>query len=656
MQYRREIDGLRAVAVLPVIFYNSGVPGFAGGYVGVDVFFVISGFLITGILLKDLDQGRFSIVDFYERRCRRILPALLFVLACCIPFSLTLMLPAALEGFGINLLAVVTFCSNIVYWRRSNYFGAGAELDPLLHTWSLAVEEQYYLFFPLLLAGIWSLGRRKIVWILAALAVASLGLSEWGANRYPNAAFFLAPSRIWEILIGSLCAFVPAQRKRRWDDVAALAGLLMIAAAMALYDASTPFPGFHAAVPVVGTALVLIFAEGSSVVGRLLSLRPFVAVGLISYSAYLWHQPLFAFARLNSLSTPSLAQMMILSVVALVLAYLSWRFIERPFRSGARVQGSARRLFAAAAISAGVLGCAGIALWTSEGLPQRMPVAIAPLLDMRAANDPACFNSLSADAIRAGKRCLIGDSEARTSVAVIGDSHADSVTEVLSDHLRTAGRRAAMFSWSWCPPLEMLATASIKKGGCMAARDEALRQIASNPTIATVVFYAEWSNYTTGMRPGDENIARYRFDNGSGDNPTEFAKALAFTLDRLQNKSVILVLPTPEYGFNVPDRAARYLLSGKGQLDDLRMPVASYDERNAAARRILIHEIRSRRIASVDPRDLFCDSSRCRITDDRGRPLFVDGVHLSYWGALKLVPDIVAAVQAASRHPPLAAP
>lgn len=207
MKYRREIDGLRALAVLPVIFFHAGFKAFEGGFVGVDIFFVISGYLITNIILSDLNAGKFSIVTFYERRARRILPALFFVMLCCLPFAWLWLVPTHLEDFCQSMAAVSVFSSNILFWRESGYFGVASELKPLLHTWSLAVEEQYYLFFPLFLLGLWKLRKRWIFGSLALVAIVSLLLAQWGAYNKPAATFFLLPTRGWELAIGALIAF-----------------------------------------------------------------------------------------------------------------------------------------------------------------------------------------------------------------------------------------------------------------------------------------------------------------------------------------------------------------------------------------------------------------------------------------------------------------
>ncbi len=336
LAYRPEIDGLRALAVLPVILFHAGFELFSGGFVGVDVFFVISGYLITSIILSEKQAGTFSIARFYERRARRILPALLCVTIVCVPFAWWWMPLTQLKNFFASIAAVLVFGSNIYFWRRSSYFDIAAEEKPLLHTWSLGVEEQYYLFFPLLLVFCWRLGPKRLGIFILFCALASFGISELIISRGKTEAnFFLLPSRAWELFVGSLAALLSVywcSKPSRWNNALSALGLTFILAAIFLCDKSIPFPGVYALLPTLGAALIILFATENTPVAKLLSLRLMTSIGLISYSAYLWHQPLFAFARIYYFETPRPLVFAILAVTSLVLAYLTQRFVETPFR------------------------------------------------------------------------------------------------------------------------------------------------------------------------------------------------------------------------------------------------------------------------------------------------------------------------------------
>lgn len=362
MQYRREIDGLRALAVLPVILFHAGYHPFAGGFVGVDVFFVISGYLITSIILSDLVKGRFTIADFYERRARRILPALFLVMFLCLPFAWLWLQPDDMKDFSESLVSVSLYVSNILFWRESGYFQAAAELKPLLHTWSLAVEEQFYIFFPVMMILAWRWGRRWVPAILVIGLLASFAISQWGVMTNPAGAFFLLPARGWELLAGGLAAYylhhfqAPGSPVIR--EVGSGLGIILVLIAIFTYDEGTSFPGVNAILPVLGTTLIILFASPATLAGRALGLKPMVGIGLISYSAYLWHQPLFAYARHRSIEPPTDLLFAVLSVVSLVLAYFSWKYVEAPFRDKRRF--TRRTIFTLALLGSGFFIVIGI--------------------------------------------------------------------------------------------------------------------------------------------------------------------------------------------------------------------------------------------------------------------------------------------------------
>ena len=420
-----------------MVLFHAGFAGFSGGYVGVDVFFVISGYLITSILIEDLRTGRFSVTRFYERRARRILPALFFVLICTSVAGWLWMVPAQLEEYSRTLVTVVLFVSNAYIWRGDDYFAPAAELNPLLHTWSLAVEEQFYIIFPILLLAIWRFAGGRLLGTIVALSLASLLLTEWGWRHAPRANFFLLPTRAWELGAGSIAALIMRDAPPRASTLLAGLGLGMIVFSVFAFDAETPFPSLYALAPVGGTALVILFGRAGTPVARLLSLRLIVGVGLISYSAYLWHQPLLAFARLRSPTHPPAELMAALVLAAFALAYLSWRFVEQPFhRRTAPVLLSRRAVFAASGAVAAVLVGVGLhgqatdgrMLAWIEGNPSIAPVYrmydTASRLQGVYLDDGACqFNVETLDAATIER--LRGCRERHgPGVAILGDSHA----------------------------------------------------------------------------------------------------------------------------------------------------------------------------------------------------------------------------------------
>ena len=371
--YRRDIDGLRAVAVIAVVLFHFGVPGFSGGFVGVDVFFVISGYLITSIIWRQREASRFSFVEFWARRARRILPALFVMMAAVLAVGWFLMAPKDYEELGRSVRYQVMFVSNLLFMRQEGYFDAASDLKPLLHTWSLAVEEQFYFVFPLLLTLLCSRFKH---WRLAlfSLLLVSFGLSVWAVAQHPEKAFFLLPMRAWELLAGAMLAVAPARQSRLTPGAAqgiSLLGMGLILVAVFGYDNSTPFPGAAALLPVLGVvALIWANEHQSTWVGRVLSTRLMVGLGLISYSWYLWHWPVFVFGSYAGAQEfgPVLTGGLI--ALTLILGYLSWRFVETPFRER-RILAGRRQILVAAGLGILVLGLAGQALRWTDGLHHR---------------------------------------------------------------------------------------------------------------------------------------------------------------------------------------------------------------------------------------------------------------------------------------------
>lgn len=436
LDYRPEIDGLRAVSVLSVIFYHAEFELFRGGFVGVDVFFVISGYLITSIICTEINSGNFSLKNFYGRRIKRIFPALFFVMASCIIFAWPWLLPTDFVAYAQSQVAVSMFASNIWFWYNIGYFDTDGALKPLLHTWSLAVEEQFYLVYPV---GFLILTRFFKRWALACVLFAaflSFAFAQWAAYKHPNFAFYFLPARIWELLVGAsvsltLTSKSGKQFRRGFREICAGVGILMVAYSVFLFDRFTPFPGVFALVPTLGAALIIVFAEKDTWIGRLLSLKIFVQVGLVSYSAYLWHQPIFAFARLKSLETFTPYSPTLLLLATFGLAFFTWRFIETPIRNNRSVVGG-RVLSAGIAISV-VFVTMGLVINDSKGVESRFETSLigdVGHLEFHQFIDEEYFDcepkSVSAQALSWGGflRCKQSKSGV-PDLVLLGDSHAE---------------------------------------------------------------------------------------------------------------------------------------------------------------------------------------------------------------------------------------
>ena len=641
MQYRREIDGLRAVAVLPVILFHAGFSVFSGGYVGVDVFFVISGYLITSILISELEQGKFSILRFYERRARRILPALFFVMLACLPFAYMWMLPSQLEEFAQSIFAVSLFLSNWLFWSQTGYFGTAAELKPLLHTWSLAVEEQYYLLFPILLLSLWRYGRRSVLGFVVVVALLSLLLSEWGWRNEPDINFFFTFSRFWELLAGSICAFLTVGRTLKSNNVLSAIGLAAIVFAIFVFDENTPFPSVYALVPVVGTALIILFGRQGTWVANLLSMRAFVGIGLISYSAYLWHQPLFAFARIRSLTEPSHILMAGLAVAALLLAWATWRYVEQPFRKRANpVLVTQRSVFAASGAVGAVFVAVGLAGHVGNGFEFRLNDFEREII---AKSAPVSFNC------ELMQNCQLGDVNGINSeIAFIGDSHMGRYAYLLNESFSAQNLNATLLARGWCAPLLDYSSEVVSRcGGAdgRAFRDEFAKAL-NDTQIKTFVLAAEWANYTTGYRYDSAPIY-YDFERDGVENldvrnnPNEFSSSLKHTIDELvsRGKNVLIVGPVPEYQFDVPAAALNSSFSGM-ELDDFALLRSEYERRNEDVFSAFAEN--SNRAILLDVWSLMCTDISCSPFSDEGFPLYNDHNHLVQQGMEPIIMKLIS--------------
>ncbi len=628
MQYRREIDGLRAVAVIPVILFHAGFTVFSGGYVGVDIFFVISGYLITTILINDLDQGRFSILNFYERRARRILPALFVVMLFCIPFAWMWMVPSQLKDFSQSLVAVGLFVSNILFWSESGYFSAASEIKPLLHTWSLAVEEQYYMLFPIFLMLLWRFGRNPVFYAIIVISVLSLLLSELAWRKYPSANFYLAPTRIWELFAGSIAAFIRAAHSQKPSTPLSTLGLALIIFSIFFYDDNTPFPSVYALAPVGGTALIILYGTRGTWVASLLSHKSFVGIGLISYSAYLWHQPLFAFARLRSIAPPEQWVMLALAAASLGFAYLTWRFVENPFRKRPTpllvpLLASQRALFGVAGlvgagiVAFGLYGNAqnGLLFGASYNPAQTATIAYANYEKDGLYRRQDCFLERQQTFADLNDTC----SSAQNDILIIGDSNAAALSVGLRERFSTSQITA-----SSCPPL--IQYASSKRPNCAGLNTYSFAQI-SRQLPKFIVLHSYWKYY-----------------------PADQLEGLSATIAALQKAApdsrIIVVGGVPRWWPNLPEQLAKY---------DDPLAQSRYLKTNTAeierADEILRQQSTQMGVTFVSLLDPLCVDASClstvRAADQNGQPyvpLVWDAGHLTYEGSLYITDQVLKPV------------
>lgn len=669
MQYRQEIDGLRAIAVLPVIMFHAGITAFRGGYVGVDVFFVISGYLITGIILEDLQQGKFSIQRFYERRARRILPALFLIVLACIPFAWMWMPPQHYMDFSQSVVAVSVFSSNILFYREGGYFDLAANEKPLLHTWSLAVEEQYYLIFPILLFILWRYGRNRAFFGITVIALLSLALSEWGWRTHPAANFYLAPTRAWEFLAGSIVAFLHVNKPQQSGNFAALLGFILILFSVFFFDENTPFPSFYAMAPVGGTVLILLYATKGTWVAQLLSLRAFTAIGLISYSAYLWHQPLFAFARIHNLHQPTQWEMLFLAGLSLPLAYLSWRFVEQPFRKGNFARSlSQGAVFMLAATTGSALIAFGIYGHLNNGVPQRLNDTARYYANFSQSRNPydTCLLKIGDDYSTQPKTgCQEFTTGDKIDVMFIGDSHSHAISYQAQLALQKKNISSYSVAYAGCIGLEGYFRANTPDSFQCSKYNEHMLEYARKAGVKTLVITSRFTLYWNGARfdnleGGVESgkdayidLLEYRDENAGPLDQNRRNRVLQSYTENIlklaREFNVVLLYPIPEAGWNVPELAVKRILVGHEQnVDNISTSYQVFTQRNGPVI-AAFDTIDSPNLFRVKPHELLCNTfikQRCINLID-GISYYFDDDHLSHAGARLLAPYILEQVQRA---------
>lgn len=611
--YRRDIDGLRSLAVLSVLFFHTHTPGFSGGYVGVDIFFVISGFLITGILVRDMNQGRFSLVRFYERRARRILPALLVMIAVVYVAAAFFYLPGDFEGVPRSGLITLLFLSNFWFIFKTGYFAGGSETMPLLHCWSLAVEEQFYIGFPLLL---WLLARYCPPHYrnpgVAAVALISFIWAWLTQADGDGIAFYMLPPRAWELFTGALLALgvVPEFRAGLIRQLAAFAGLGAIITSIYFYNHNTLFPGTSALLPVMGAALLIHCAPGT-LVGRALSLRLPVAIGIISYSLYLWHWPLIVFVEyVQDISLAGWTRVAVIAVT-FILAWASWRFVEQPFRNPARFD--RRQIFLASASAISIFSVVSLSFFPLEGWPERFPTEISRLMAAKEDYSPvrkACMNKeIGGDR----PECNLGSSTPPEAV-LWGDSHGVELAWVLGQEMGKQGRSLMQRTRGSCPPV--IGFAQTRDPGCPHFNEEVLERIRKTPSIRRVYLVAYWQN------------GSYRVPG--------MTDWIDDTISRLQALGVEVFIfgPIPSQPFTVPKHLALEAANGN-PASSTGLSVAVYQEVNSwfVSR---FPEWRKKGVVVIDPLEVLADGPDTRIIAD-GLPLYFDTHHLSIAGARKVL-------------------
>lgn len=650
LSYQPHIDGLRTIAILPVLLFHAELAGITGGYVGVDVFFVISGFLITSILRQEIASGTFSFARFYERRIRRLIPAQVPVLLFSLAFATLFFVGSDFVDFINSMFFSTIFSANWYFLATSGYFDAPADVKLLLHNWSLSVEEQYYFLFPfvLILARRFSVKGGLIA--ICLIAVASFIYAQsLVASGQSEIAFLHSGARFWELMIGSLLTFVPNPSARFRTAVAALRvlGLAMVLSAIILFTKETPFPGLAAALPTIGTAFIIYGGtiEGASwwrePVGALLSTRLFVYIGKISYSLYLWHWPLLV--AVNYLyQDPSEPLRVAALVAAVVLSAASHRWIEEPFRKK-RVLPTQRRAFAGfAGVSMAAIGVFAL-VQVTDGLPQRFsPELRAALERSKVVWAPNCRKVRFNEAGISG--CLIGTdvlpSPEQVQMIVWGDSLAATIGDIVQEYAVETGGTVLLFSNPSCPSLINTRKARDVQGDCPDINDRIMA--FAERSGAQIVLVSAWRDLASD-RKGPFGVVDETGEHIVGEAlDTRLRGAFDTMLSRFGDRPVLVVGQPPRYRFEVDSVVARDAILGRSPtpVND----ISAYSEGEMRVKKLFsVNRPVTHYIETVTP---FCDAQSCDYADGLVA-LFNDPVHINSAGAERLQPSIIAALRKA---------
>ncbi|HEB60543.1 MAG TPA: acyltransferase [Phycisphaeraceae bacterium] len=631
MKYYKEIDGLRALAVLAVILYHLDFSFVPGGFVGVDIFFVISGFLITGSIRSDIEAGSFTIPNFYRRRIRRIIPALFFVVMAVIPFAYYILLPEDFAEFLKSVFSVSTFTSNIFFWKYSDYFSVASELKPLLHTWSLGIEEQFYIVFPVFMLLTRKMADRNAALLLAVFAIASFVMSLPSIGLSDAVATFYLPfTRFWELLAGALLAVTFHKIPRKGvvlDNLLSLVGLALVIASIALLDRNGVFSGLTVLYTVLGTVLIIYAARGGTLLSVVLTNRLVVYTGLISYSLYLWHWPIIALVK--SSTTGELGLWMQLSILGLafVLSAFSYTFVEQPFRREQKLREFLQ-------IKAGIAALAFLSVISGSALYAMGPVETG----QEDVYDQLCFYK-GKETLKSTERCSFGTLNTERIFLLYGDSHSNALFPAFQKFASENGYRGIVARSGGCAPVfGVFRLDGVGADGCTGTFSENVRAFLheNKDSIDMVYMVSRWTLYQTGwiMDGRLQKATHYLSDSETtsvlpSDSARVLKRALLRTVDELTNGLGIpltILEPVP----NLPTHIKKLTRKVSRQ---------AYMEKRASIDRIFRTFRKNPLVHILDPADILCGTEYCRTyADDGFTPLYVDDNHLTREGALLIYP------------------
>lgn len=649
--YRPEIDGLRAIAVILVLLSHLGISGFQGGYIGVDMFFVISGYVITSLLRHAIEDGHFSFWVFVKHRAFRLIPALIPVIIFCIALTWLIFTPADLKAFSTSILGVVSFASNFVFWHGAGYFDAPSMVKPLLHTWSLAVEWQFYLIFPLLLSYVLRTHPRSLLSVLLVLALLSFIACIVQTDMNPSSAFYLLPYRLWELLLGTGTSFFLDQKRvslsRPLSAAMSWAGVLLIITSTTLFTEQSLFPGWRAALPCVGTALLLISCSHPHLYfTRLLRMPLLIGIGLISYSLYLWHWPLIVLAKYWTMSPLNGLQQTAIFLLVVPIAWLSWKYIETPFRRPAkntqrRVQWVMASLFFLFAILA-------VAISARKGFPSRIPSEAMHYANaINDSNPDNTCHTLPLEKVTKGEICRLGHATPRRPDFMLwGDSHADALVPAFKLLAEKDGLYGEFATHMGCPPLQRTYRANMLTGDC-SQFNEAMLKLAQIRKVRRVILASAWSAFLANAEDGilDEDppiVTHPYFPEYHLYTPMQkaFIRGMERTLSQLNNQGieVWVIEQVPTSPVDVPRTLYIHSLLGLKN-DAIGTTTQQHADSQSFVRHVWLVLGQHYKFYRVDPSQSLCDTTNCHVIENNA-PLYHDTNHLSASGSRWMAPAL----------------
>ncbi len=666
--YKPQIDGLRALAVLPVIFFHAGFQYFKGGFVGVDVFFVISGYLITRIIIKDINKKKFSLINFYKRRARRILPVLYFIILFSIPFAIFIMSKEQLHFYSEQIISVLIFISNFFFWDNTGYFNQNSDLQPLLHTWSLSVEEQFYIVFPVIILFLSNFFKNKVVIFIIFISLISLAISQIGGNfkiqnislQYPffnlpfdlfwqagAANFYLPFGRIWELMLGSLIAILikkEISKKTYVENIFSLAGFGMIVLSIIFFSENLLYPSLFTLLPCIGTGLIIVYTNDKTFLYKLLTFKPIVFLGLVSYSLYLWHQPILALNRIQFGYNLNFFHTLILLIISFFLSIFTWKFIEQPFRDKTIINDN--KFLKILLLTFSTITLISCLIYFDKIKSKRFEIPNRIQSSMMMADYKGCLDIEEAHLDNQKKwYCELGEKNAKISFAIIGDSHALAMKPGFDIGAKEIGQRGIMAGFSGCPGLLGIQSIrnDIQKRNCKKLAEK-FYDFVKEKKIKKLFLISRWTYYTDGEYHGknfqhitnknnlfqSKKNSRYSFQYGLENTIKKFEKL---------NVKVNFVKQVPLQHFSAKFQYENSYDRSKNKVDMLKLRDSSINKfTSLKLQGFVTKELNSLKSKGydfniIDLHNFFCDDEKCLVGNE-DFSYYADENHLSIKGSI----------------------